>query len=325
MKPFMLEVITHTIPREWHGLRVDRAIASLFPEYSRSQLTDWLKSGRVIVNNRAYKPKEKIIGGEVVTLTPLNPMDAPTSDYSPEVIAINIVFEDEYCLVVNKPAGLVVHPGAGNPMHTLVNALIHHDPKLTHLPRAGLIHRLDKDTSGLLVIAKTEAAHTSLIRQMQARDIQRHYLALVHGHVIAGGHIETNFGRHPRNRLKMAVTTHGKEAITTFSVQKHYLGTTLLNVKLMTGRTHQIRVHMAHIHHPVVGDPLYSGRTRNPSGLTPEKRSFFLNFKRQALHACSLAFHHPITQEILTFTAPLPDDFQSLLHVLDPAHDALDG
>lgn len=311
-------VITETIPREWCGLRVDRALAQLFPTYSRSQLTDWLKSGRVTVDNRSFKPKDKIHGGECVTLTPLDPnlaVDARTS--KPEAIPLDIVFEDETCLVVNKPAGLVVHPGAGNPTHTLVNALLYHEPSLHHLPRAGLVHRLDKDTTGLLVVAKTEAAHTSLIRQMQARDIQRHYLALVHGHVIVGALIDTGYGRHPRNRLKMAVTTNGKQAITTYSVHQHYAGSTLLDVKLMTGRTHQIRVHMAHVNHPLVGDPLYGGRTRSPTGLSIENRAIFLNFKRQALHACSLAFHHPERDELLTFTAPLPDDFNVLLTALD--------
>ena len=299
------------VPSEYHGQRVDVVLAQLFPDFSRSQLTTWLKEGAIMLDQRQYKPKDKVYGGEQIKLHIA--LTAKDLELEAEAIPLNIVFEDEHLLIVNKPAGLVVHPGAGNPQHTLVNALLHHSPTLQHLPRAGIIHRLDKDTTGLLMVAKTLPAYTSLVRQMQAREIQRHYLALVHGHIIGGGTIDTFYGRHPRNRLKMAVCAHGKQAITQYTVEKHFQYFTLVNVTLLTGRTHQIRVHMAHLNHPVVGDPLYGGQARIPAGLTDTLRQTIKQFKRQALHACTLSFMHPYLQKKLTFTAPLPDDFQLLL------------
>lgn len=299
------------IPSEYHGQRVDAVLAQLFPDFSRSQLTAWLKDGAITLDQRSYKPKEKVYGGEHVELRIT--FTAKNTELQPEDIPLDIVFEDEHLLVVNKPAGLVVHPGAGNSQHTLVNALLYHAPVLQNLQRAGIVHRLDKDTTGLLIVAKTLTAHTSLVRQMQAREIQRQYLALVHGHVIGGGTVDTFYGRHPRNRLKMAVCAQGRQAITQFTVEKQYQYFTLLNVTLMTGRTHQIRVHMAHLNHPVVGDPLYGGQARIPAGLTDSLRQTIKQFKRQALHACHLSFVHPHTQKMLTFSAPLPDDFQLLL------------
>ena len=300
---------------EHHGQRVDVVLATLFPEFSRSQLTRWLKEGAITLDQRIYKPKEKVNGGEHIKLEVI--CTSRNDTIVAENIPLSIVFEDEHLLIVNKPAGLIVHPGAGNPSHTLVNALLHHAPTLQHLPRAGIVHRLDKETTGLLIVAKTLSTHTSLVRQMQNREIHRHYLALVHGHIIAGGTIDTFYGRHPRNRLKKAVCVQGRQAITHFSVQKKYQYFTLLNVTLMTGRTHQIRVHMAHINHPVVGDPLYGGQARIPAGLSEELRQTVKQFKRQALHACTLSFTHPHSQETLTFTVPLPDDFQSLMTALD--------
>lgn len=314
--PDMNELHCHeaTVASEFHGQRVDVVLAQLFPEFSRSQLSSWLKDGSITVNSRIYKPKDKLLGGEQVNM---HVQITQHSSHQAENIPLNIVFEDEYLLVVNKPAGLVVHPGAGNPTHTLVNALLHHAPTLDHLPRAGIVHRLDKDTTGLLIVAKTLTTLTSLVRQMQAREIQRHYQTLVHGHVISGGTIDTFYGRHPRSRLKMAVCMSGKQAITHYSVNKQYEGFTLLDVQLMTGRTHQIRVHMAHINHPVVGDALYSGRGRMPAGMSAELRSTINGFNRQALHAGHLSLTHPELHETLHFTAPLPDDFQSLLTDLD--------
>lgn len=303
-----------TVTAEYHGQRIDVVLAQLFPDYSRSQLTHWLKNGSITVDQRLYKPKEKLCGGEHISMRVM--LDEKHGTCLPENIPLQIVFEDEYLLIINKPAGLVVHPGAGNSNHTLVNALLYHEPSLQHLPRAGIVHRLDKDTTGLLIVAKTLEAHTSLVRLMQAREIQRHYITLVYGHIIAGGTLDTFYGRHPHNRLKMTVCNHGRQAITHYSVRAHYPGFTLLDVRLLTGRTHQIRVHMAHINHSVVGDPLYSGRKRMPVGMDSELRLTIQQFPRQALHAGFLSFNHPITQEPLTFTAPLPDDFQSLLTLL---------
>ena len=306
------------IPREYHGQRLDVVLAQLFPDYSRSQLSAWLKEGVITLNQQLSKPKEKVFGGEEVEMSiDFSALEQDKEAPLPEAISLNIVYEDDDLLVINKPAGLVVHPGAGNREHTLVNALIYHEPSLQHLPRAGIVHRLDKDTTGLLVVAKTLKAHTHLIRQMQAREVQRNYLTLVQGHLISGGEIDTFYGRHPRNRLKMAVCTQGRQAITLYSIRKQYQEFTLLDVQLLTGRTHQIRVHMAHINHPVVGDPLYGGRMRFPSQATEELRELFKQFQRQALHAYQLSFAHPESEETLTFEAPLPDDFQSLLDILD--------
>jgi 23S rRNA pseudouridine1911/1915/1917 synthase len=293
-------------------------LAPLLPDYSRSQISNWIKSGAITMNQKPCKPKDKTSEGDQIDINvDLNLMDNNFEHCAPEEIPLTIVFEDDELLVLNKPANMVVHPGAGNREHTLVNALLHHAPSLHHLPRAGIIHRLDKDTTGLLVIAKTLIAHTSLVRQMQAREIQRHYLALVQGHLISGGTLDTGFGRHHRNRLKMTVMEHGRQAITHYAIKKQYQDFTLLDVKLMTGRTHQIRVHLAHIHHPVVGDQLYGGRMRFPAQASDELKTQLQEFKRQALHACSLSFCHPKTDEILTLTAPLPDDFQFLLNTLD--------
>ena len=298
-----------------HGQRVDVVLASLFPDFSRSQLTTWLKDGAITLNDQHYKPKDKVVGGEQVKLNVT--LSVSNDKLEGEDIPLDVIFEDDYILIVNKPAGLVVHPGAGNPTHTMVNALLHHSPSLAHLPRAGIVHRLDKDTTGLLVVAKTLETHTSLVRQMQAREIHRQYQTLVYGHVISGGTIDTFYGRHPRNRLKMTVCLSGRQAITKYAVNKQYKYLTLLDVTLMTGRTHQIRVHMAYVNHPVVGDQLYSGRSRVPAGIPAEVRQALQDFKRQALHACMLSFIHPHTQKALTFTAPLPDDFKLLLSTLD--------
>jgi 23S rRNA pseudouridine1911/1915/1917 synthase len=306
------------VPREHHNQRIDAVLAQMLPEYSRSLISNWIKQGSVTLNQKQCKPRDKTVDGDLIKIqVDLNITDPNFNHCTPEDIPLQIVFEDETLLVLNKPAGLVVHPGAGNKEHTLVNALLYHEPSLHHLPRAGIIHRLDKETSGLLVVAKTLCAHTSLIRQMQAREIQRHYITLVQGHLISGGIIETGYGRHPRNRLKMAVTKNGRDAITHYSIKKQYQDYTLLDVRLMTGRTHQIRVHLAHIKHPVVGDPLYGGRIKLPANASNELRVLIQEFKRQALHACSLSFQHPTTKEEISCTAALPDDFQLLLDTLN--------
>lgn len=307
------------VPREHHNQRIDSVITQLLPQYSRSQISSWIKSGAITVNKKPCKPKDKALDGDCIDIsvdfTPSNSLDF--NQCAPQDIPLDIVYEDDDVLVINKPAGLVVHPGAGNKDHTLINALLHHEPSLGHLPRAGIVHRLDKDTTGLLIVAKNLVAHTSLIRQMQAREIQRHYITLVQGHVISGGTIDTGFGRHSRNRLKMAVMTQGRQAITHYSLKKQYQDFTLLDVSLMTGRTHQIRVHMTYINHPVVGDQLYSGRMRLPANACEELKVVLQQFKRQALHACSISFNHPRTLEQLSFKAALPDDFKFLLNVLD--------
>ncbi len=308
-----------TVPAELHGLRMDVVLAKLFPDYSRSQLTTWLKSGQITLDQRPIKPKDKVFSGDSIQVNvDLTSLHALSENDAPENIPLTIAYEDEHLFIVNKPAGIVVHPGAGNPCHTLVNALLHYCPELSNLPRAGIIHRLDKDTTGLLLVAKTLPAYNQLTRMMQAREIHRHYIALVYGHVIAGSRIETGYGRHPRNRLKKAVVIDGRVAITDYRIKKSYHDFSLLEVTLLTGRTHQIRVHMAHIKHPVLGDPLYGHpRLRIPAGASEGLQQALQDLKRQALHAWKLSFIHPFTHEELTVEAPLPDDFNSLLSLLD--------
>lgn len=303
------------IPMSYASQRVDRVLAQLYPSYSRAKLSGWLKEGSIRINQQPYSPDRKVIGGEEITFS--EPLPAEPVAHRPQAIPLDVLFEDDHLLVLNKPAGLTVHPGAGNPEGTLLNALLHHDPVFETLPRAGIIHRLDKDTTGALIVAKSLMAHTACIRQMQARHIQRQYLALVYGHVRAGQTIHTHYGRDPRNRLKMAVLTQGKEAITEFSVLKRYTLTSLLQVKLHTGRTHQIRVHMAHIRHPLVGDPLYTTRAYLKSGPHTDCHEQFSQLQRQALHAQQLSLTHPVTGEAMSWTAPIPSDLQALLTFLE--------
>lgn len=305
------------IPNDLHGLRFDLALSRLYPQYSRSQLTSWIKQGYVTVNDKKIQSRDKIFFKDQVKWLK-NPENLETSVNSPlaEAIPLQIIYEDETILVINKPANLVVHPGAGIKGGTLLNALLYHDESLAALPRAGIVHRLDKDTTGLLVIAKTLQAHTFLIREMQERKINREYLCLVCGQVKISGEINTYYGRHAVNRLKMAVTKTGKQAITFYSPREFYPNFTLLTVKLQTGRTHQIRVHMAHINHPVVGDPLYGKKLVLPATAEPGLFETVSQFKRQALHAAFLSFLHPLTKEPLTFHADIPQDFESLLSVL---------
>lgn len=312
------EVKLLIIPIEESGNRFDVVLAQMLPEYSRTQLTEQIKLGNITLNQKIAKPKDKVIGGELVQIkSNLSHLYAITESIEPENIALEIAYEDEHLLVVNKPAGLVVHPGAGNPNSTLVNALLHHHPILAQLPRGGIIHRLDKDTTGLLMVAKSNEAYTLLTRMMQRREIHRHYIALVYGHIIAGGKIETGYGRHPRNRLKKAVLDNGRVAITDYRVIKSYENFTLLKLTLHTGRTHQIRVHMSHINHPIVGDPLY-GYARPKVGkiTSQELKKLLENFKRQALHAAELSFIHPILKTECTINADLPEDFSILLNCL---------
>ncbi|MCX7116292.1 MAG: RluA family pseudouridine synthase [Gammaproteobacteria bacterium] len=313
----MSQVLPSHIPATYRGQRLDATLASLCPEFSRTQLSAGLKSGTILVNGEITQPKTKVLGEEQLTFQqdaflPVYPMEA-----LPESIPLDICYEDDDILVINKPVGLVVHPGAGNPTHTLVNALLFHDPALQALPRAGIIHRLDKHTTGLLLVAKNKASYHVLTNTMRERHIKRYYLALVQGRIVTPNTINTAFGRDPRNRLKMAVRREGKEAITRYQPIQHFHRFTLLQVELLTGRTHQIRVHMAHIKHPIVGDPLYGSPPPLPFETPQFIRDAFNAFKRQALHAHKLCFAHPITHKPIELEAPLPADFTDLLTLLE--------
>lgn len=306
--------LTSFIPEEMSGRRLDQALADLFPDYSRARLQTWIKSGHVLLNGAtASRPRDKVLGGEQVEINAT--LEAEVS-FAPQAIDLNIVFEDEHILLINKPAGLVTHPAAGNRDMTLLNALLHHCPSLQTIPRAGIVHRLDKDTTGLLVIAKTLSAHTALVNAMQARDIKRHYECIVAGIITAGSTVDAPIGRHKTARIKMAVVPSGKPAVTHYRVLERFPAHTHLSVQLETGRTHQIRVHMAHIRHPIIGDPVYSGRPRLPKGASDALREQLQGFKRQALHAKTLELSHPATGERLSWTVECPEDMQNLLKSL---------
>lgn len=303
-----------TIPDECATMRVDQALAKLFPDYSRSTLQNWIKADFVRIDGKAPTQKTKVNSGQEVIIHAI--LENFDQRNVPENIPLDIIFEDDDLLVINKPAGLVVHPGAGNLQHTLMNALLHHAPELTHLPRAGIVHRLDKDTSGLLVIAKNLSSHHSLIKQLQQREVQRVYQAIANGLIISGATISERIGRHPRQRLKMAVISAGKEAITEYRVLEKFRAHTLIKVQLQTGRTHQIRVHMAHIHHPIVGDQLYGGRFKLPAKISPELKTALQHFKRQALHAWQLSLIHPRTKDKMSWKAEIPEDMQNLIGLM---------
>jgi len=298
-----MTILTARVPEELAGMRLDQCLAEMFPDYSRSKLQIWIKAGRVRVDGVALKGREKLDGGEEIEL------DA-------EDIPLDIIYEDDSLLIVNKPAGLVVHPAVGNWRGTLVNALLNHDPALNTLPRAGIVHRIDKDTSGLLMVAKTLQAHNSLVEQLQERSITREYLALVKGWMTAGGCVDEPIGRHPVDRKRNAVRREGKEAVTHYRLEQRFKRHTLIRVKLETGRTHQIRVHMAHINYPLVGDQIYGGRFQMPADCSPALAEALRNFKRQALHAAKLGLEHPETGEYREWEQALPEDMQHLLTVL---------
>jgi 23S rRNA pseudouridine1911/1915/1917 synthase len=290
-------------------MRLDQVLARLLPEYSRSRLQEWISAEQVKVNGLAAQAKQKMWGGENLQVLPQSV--AAEQPYRAEDIALDIVFEDAQILVLNKPAGLVVHPGSGNWEGTLLNALLHHAPQLADIPRAGIVHRLDKDTSGLLVVAKTLTAQTALVRQLQARSVHREYLALAWGEVAHGGTVDAAMGRHPTQRTKMALVEDGKPAVTHYHVEERFPGCTLLRCKLETGRTHQIRVHLASLKHPLVGDRTYiKGAQKCP----PQLRDLLTHFPRQALHATRLGLEHPQTGEWLEWQASLPYDMAQLLH-----------
>ena len=306
------EVLTATISEASSGERLDKVLPQIFPPYSRSQLQAWLKEGRVTLDGSTPAGRLMVYGGEVVSLEkpPL-----PVVDWLPEPISIRVVYEDSDIAVIDKPAGW----GASRrwkPSGTLANALLYRFPQVTGLPRAGIVHRLDKDTSGLLVVALTEAARTELIRALEAREIKREYLAVVNGCPITGGTVDAPIGRHSKNRLKMAVTERGRPALTDYRVKERFRGHGLLAVSLQTGRTHQIRVHMSHAGFPLVGDPLYGGRLQLPPKPDAKLITVLEQFSRQALHARALALHHPVTQEALGWESPVPADLTELLKTL---------
>ncbi|MGA8205080.1 MAG: 23S rRNA pseudouridine(1911/1915/1917) synthase RluD [Woeseiaceae bacterium] len=307
------DTTTRIIPAELAGQRLDQALARLFPEYSRSRLKTWLLAGTLRVDGGSPRPRDPVRGGESVLL--LGEPEAVIAA-APEAMELDVVFEDASLLVVDKPAGLVVHPGAGNPRGTLMNGLLHHAPELEALPRAGIIHRLDKDTSGLLLIAKTLPAHTALVRLLADRAISRWYLAVCTGVLTGGGTIDAPIGRHAADRKRMTVREDGKSAVTHYTVLERFRAHTYIQVRLETGRTHQIRVHFAHRHHPLAGDPVYGGRRMLPAGAGERLAAALRGFRRQALHARRLDFQHPASGEMLRFEAPLPDDFERLLAAL---------
>ncbi len=307
--------IQHTliIPDEMTGLRLDQALSKLLPDYSRTQIQEWIRNHEISLDGKSSKTKHIVLGGETVIVeAALKPQ--PT--WGAENIALDVIYEDDALLVINKPIGMVVHPAAGNYSSTLLNALLHHAPALQELPRAGIIHRLDKDTSGLLVIAKTPAALTHLSAQLKERTVSRIYHAVVCGILTSGGKVDAPISRHGIQRKRMAVNPEGKKAITHYRIIERYRAHTRVKVQLETGRTHQIRVHMAHIHFPILGDPVYSGRLQIPKESTPELIAKLRQFKRQALHAYELGLIHPTTLQPMVWRAPIPEDMQSLIDCL---------
>jgi len=301
------------VPPEMGGMRLDQVAAQVFTDYSRSKLKGWIEAGALKVNGAAMRPRDLLIGGETLSLeTQLETM----SRASAQPIALDILFEDRHVLVVNKPPGLIVHPGAGVPDGTLENALLHHAESQAALPRAGIIHRLDKDTSGALVVAKTLKAHTALVAELQAREMHRQYEAVVHGALISGSTVDAPLGRHPSDRLRQAVVEDGREAITHYRVLERFRAHTHLRCQLETGRTHQIRVHMAYIRHPIVGDPVYGGALKLPKGASEELILALRGFRRQALHAELLEFSHPVSKKQVSVQAPRPQDLNRLIDVL---------
>jgi len=296
------------------GLRLDQALARALPQYSRARLQGWIEAGAVRVDGLVPRPRDKVLGGERVSI---EARLEPETGVAAENIPLAVVFRDRALFVIDKPAGLVVHPGAGNSAHTLQNALLGLDPKLALVPRAGLVHRLDKDTSGLMLVARTPESHAALTAQIAGREVERRYVAVCTGVMTAGGTVDEPIGRHRSLRTRMAVRGDGREAVTHYRVVKRFRGHTLVNAQLETGRTHQIRVHLAHVGFPVVGDPVYGGRKRMPRGATAELLAVLEHFKRQALHAAHLKLAHPLTGKEVQWEAPLPPDMQKLVAALE--------
>ncbi|PHQ80713.1 MAG: 23S rRNA pseudouridine(1911/1915/1917) synthase RluD [Coxiella sp. (in: Bacteria)] len=312
----MTITLTITIPEDYPAQRLDLALAQLHSDYSRAQWQQWIKDGCVTIDNDVVtKTRYKVQPEQIITL---NAELDEQGNWEAQDIPLDIVFEDDALIIVNKPAGLVVHPGAGNPDGTLVNALLHYDPTLVTVPRAGIVHRIDKDTSGLLVIARNLASHNYLTQAISNREVKREYQAIVHGEIISGGTIEAAIGRHATYRTKMAVVDGGRDATTHYRVLAKFPYFTHIKCELESGRTHQIRVHMTHIGHPIVGDPTYGYRRGIPGKLPEDLRKYALAFPRQALHAWRLSLVHPTSNELMEFEAPLPDDMQQLLTYITP-------
>ncbi len=306
--------IDTVIPEEMSGKRLDQALARLLPEHSRARLQGWIRDGYVLIDKKIMRPRDKIHGGERVEIQAEIEVQISAS---PENIPLEIVFEDEYLIIINKPAGLIVHPGAGNPQHTLMNALLHHDQKLEQVSRAGIVHRLDKDTSGLLVIARTPQSHTCLVQQLQARNMHREYVTIVSGVMTAGGTIDQPIGRHPKHRTRMAVVKNGRTATTHYRIIRKYRHHTQLQINLETGRTHQIRVHMTWWHYPIVGDPVYGTKKQLVKGMDSNLANIVTSFPRQALHACAIQLLHPHSDELMNWEAPIPEDMTELIDSLE--------
>lgn len=302
------------IPEELNGMRLDQALARMFPEFSRGQLTKWIKAGDVTVDDNQLRPRDSVSGGEQVTIN--TTLEKQDDSWQAEAISLDIVYEDGDVIILNKPAGMVVHPGAGNQQGTLVNALLAHAPQLANIPRAGIVHRIDKATTGLLMVAKTLQAHNSLVSQLQARTVIREYQAIAVGVMTAGGTVDEPIGRHHIDRKRMAISQGGKPAVTHYRVEQRFRAHTYIRCKLETGRTHQIRVHMAHIRHPLLGDPVYGGRFKIPKGMSEKCREAIQGFRRQALHAGVLGFSHPTTGEDMRWEIDLPTDMQQILNEL---------
>jgi len=308
-----METLKIIIPERMTGQRLDVALSEMLPYYSRSKITAWIKSGEALIDHKSFKPKDKVNGSEMVELTISQKQN---NDWVGEDIPLNIVFEDKDIIVLNKVVGLVAHPGVGNWSGTLANALLHYEPKLATLDRAGIVHRLDKNTSGLMVVARNEKSQKYLVEQLQKHSVSREYSAIVYGHMVAGGTIDEPIGRDTKDRVKQAVSSHGKEAVTHYRVIDRYQNHTHIKAILETGRTHQIRVHLSHIGYPLMGDPMYGGKVRFPKKADVILKEAIVNFKRQALHARKLTLTHPISGELMSWKAPLPEDMLALLDVL---------